>query len=117
VSSDVHIVMVGSGEGEVPVHAMQAYGGSGGTAMVSLNLGTRWRRVFSFMPRLLYPWHNSTGTHRIRCWVGFGAGMDILEREESLLLLLGIKPQFLSFPAPCVLVILSYPGLWAAVLV
>jgi hypothetical protein len=36
-------------------HAMVTYLGSGGIAPRILNLGIRWRRVVSFIPRPLYP--------------------------------------------------------------
>jgi hypothetical protein len=35
-----------------------------------LDLGTRWRWVFSFTPLPLYPWGKSPGTHWIGGWVG-----------------------------------------------
>jgi hypothetical protein len=43
-------------------HAMKAYWGSGGITPRILDLGTRWRRVVSFMPLPLYlqgksPWY------------------------------------------------------------
>jgi hypothetical protein len=38
----------------VPVHAVKAY-----RAAIILNLGTRWRRVVSFMPWSLIPWGKS----------------------------------------------------------
>jgi hypothetical protein len=36
-------------------HAMKTYCGSGGIALRILDLGTRWRRVVSYTPRLLCP--------------------------------------------------------------
>jgi ABC-type multidrug transport system fused ATPase/permease subunit len=50
-------------KGEViPIHAVKAYGGSGGIAQLILNLGTRWMLVVSPMSRLLLthgrsPWY------------------------------------------------------------
>ena len=41
--------------GEVAsMHAMKAHGGCERTALLVLNLGTRWKRVASLMLRLLY---------------------------------------------------------------
>jgi hypothetical protein len=36
-------------------HAMKTYWGSGSIVPLILDLGTRWRQVVSFMPRLPYP--------------------------------------------------------------
>jgi hypothetical protein len=35
----------------VPIHAMKAYRGRKGTTPLILNLGVRWRWVFTFMPQ------------------------------------------------------------------
>jgi len=52
------LITVGDyGKGKnVPVYVMKACSRSGGTALLMLNLGSRWQRVvFIFMPRLPYP--------------------------------------------------------------
>jgi hypothetical protein len=56
--------------------------GSGGTALLILNLGTVWRSAVSFTPRPLYSWGNSPGNHRLGGWVGSRAVLDALEKRH-----------------------------------
>jgi hypothetical protein len=48
------------------------------------DLGTRWRRVISFTPRLLYPQRNSPRTQLIGGYVGSGADLDAMEKKHSV---------------------------------
>jgi hypothetical protein len=62
-----HSWSVGKGKGKVvpalfflvEYHAMEAYWGNGGIERLILYIGTRWRRVGSFMSRLIYRQGNS----------------------------------------------------------
>ena len=62
--------------------------GSGGTALLNLNLGTRWRGVVGFTPRLLYPRNRRVGGVQTGCG-----------EEKHFLLLPAIGPQFLGCPS------------------
>jgi hypothetical protein len=55
------------------------------------HLGTRWRWVVIFTPRLLYPREKSPGTHWIRGWVGPRASLEAVEMRK-VLYLPGTKP-------------------------
>jgi len=44
-------------------HAMKTYRGSGGIVSRILDHGTRWKWVFSFTTRSLYPQGKNLGTH------------------------------------------------------
>jgi hypothetical protein len=46
---------------------------------VEVQLGTRWRLVVSFKPRLSYPMKITPGTKCIRSCVGPRAGLDAVE--------------------------------------
>jgi hypothetical protein len=61
---------------------MKEYLGNGGIAPRILDLGTRWRWVFSFMPRPLTPRERAPGTHWIIRWVGPGAGLDAVVKRK-----------------------------------
>jgi hypothetical protein len=50
---------------------------NGGIFPQILNLGTRWRRVVSFMPRRIYSRESACGTHWIGGWVGTRAVLDV----------------------------------------
>jgi len=54
--------------------------GSGGRAVL-INLNTRWRRVFDFMPYPIYPQERASHTHSIGGCVEFRAGQDTLEKR------------------------------------
>jgi hypothetical protein len=45
-----------------------------------LDLGTRWRSVFSFTSRPLYPGERAAGTHWIGDLVDLRAGLDYMEK-------------------------------------
>jgi hypothetical protein len=45
-----------------------------------LDLGTSWRRMDSFTPRLLYPWERAPGTHWIEGWADPRDGLDDMEK-------------------------------------
>jgi hypothetical protein len=57
--------------------------GSGGIAARILNLCTRWRRVISFTPLLLYSPGKAPGSHGIRGWVGPRAGLDAVAKRKN----------------------------------
>jgi hypothetical protein len=59
--------------------------GSGGITPRILNLGTIWRRVVSFTPRLLHPRGMNPGTHWIRSWVGSSVGLDVVAKRSLVL--------------------------------
>lgn len=63
----------------VPVHVMNAYRVSRGTAPLVLKLGTRCRWVVSFTPR---PGKKKFSIHWTQGWVGSGTGLDILETRK-----------------------------------
>jgi hypothetical protein len=46
-----------------------------------LDLGTRWRLVFSITPWSVCPWERAPGTHWLGGWVGHTAGLDALEKR------------------------------------
>jgi hypothetical protein len=50
---------------------------SGGAAPCIINLGTGWRRVVSFTPRLLYPQERAPDTHLI------GSLVDAVAKRRS----------------------------------
>jgi hypothetical protein len=56
--------------------------GSGGIAPCILDLGTRWRWVVSFMPRLLSPQGRAPGTYWIGDWVGPRVVLDMMVKRE-----------------------------------
>jgi hypothetical protein len=61
--------------------------GSGVMAPFSLNLSTKWRWVIQFKLRLLYPPPlpgKNAGTNWIGGWLGFVAGLCVLENREVL---------------------------------
>jgi hypothetical protein len=62
-------------------HAMKTYFGSGGIAP-RIHLGTRWRFVVRFTPRLLYPQEKSPVTHWIGGWVGLRAVLDAVVKRQ-----------------------------------
>ena len=69
---------------DVPVHAMQAYMGSKGTAPCILKLSTRWKQVVSFIPQPPKLWKQTSYPSNRRLggpqsWSGhFGEGKDLL---------------------------------------
>jgi hypothetical protein len=56
---------------------------SGEVAPRIYNLGTRRRRVISFMSRPLYPEVRSSGTHWTGGWVGHRAGLDAVAKRKK----------------------------------
>ena len=72
-----------------PVHVMKTYEGNSGIALLTLNLGSKWRWVVSFTPRPIYPlgklsYELNKGLVGSQSWFGrFG--------EENILLVLGIE--------------------------
>jgi hypothetical protein len=63
-----------------------------------VDLGTNWRWVVSFTPRLLYPQRKSPCTHWIGVWVNLRAALDDIEKWKFLLPLV-LKLQPLGHPA------------------
>jgi hypothetical protein len=53
-----------------PCSGHEGIWGRGGILPLILNLGTRWRWVFKFMPQLLYPSEKAPLIHWIGCWMG-----------------------------------------------
>jgi hypothetical protein len=51
------------------------------------DLGTSWRSVVNFTPRLLYPRRRAPGTHSNGGWVGPRAGPEEVEKGKFLTLL------------------------------
>jgi len=69
----------------VPVHVLKAYSRSGGTALLILNLGTRWQCVvFIFMSRLLTPVKKTKSNTFTVGRDGPRAELDHFERGKSL---------------------------------
>jgi hypothetical protein len=62
--------------------------GSGGVALLMLNLGPRWRRVVSFTSRPLYPWYP---LYRSLVGSQSRSGHDSEDKEKYSLPLLGIE--------------------------
>jgi hypothetical protein len=50
-----------------------------------LDLGTRWRRMVSFMPQPLYPIGKSLGAHWVGGWVDLRTGLDAVEWVQKSL--------------------------------
>jgi hypothetical protein len=65
---------------------------------IFLDLGTSWRWVVNFTPRLLYHSGKRPGTHYIGGWVNPRAGMDDLEKRKFLTLP-GFELRSLRHPA------------------
>jgi len=61
---------------------MKAYWGSGGTAPIIIDLGTRWRWVVSSTPRLLYPQGKSPLCPLVRRLAGPRAGWDAVMKRK-----------------------------------
>jgi hypothetical protein len=93
----------------VPLHAMEAHGGRGGKAPLTLNLGTRWGRVVSITSRPRFtPGERTPGTHWTGGWVVPRAGLDAETRRKILGLCRGSNPgRPVGSQSPYWL---SYPG-------
>jgi hypothetical protein len=63
-------------------YVMKTYWGSVNKATPILNLGIRWRRVVSFMPRPFYPQTKSPCTHWIGGWVVPRAVLDTVVKRK-----------------------------------
>ena len=87
----------------------KAYG-SGGSAPLSLNLGTRRRSIVSFIPRLVYaPTHKEEPlvyTEEKAGWVPLLVWM-LWRRKQNLLLSLRIKQRFLGCSAHSLATVLT----------
>jgi hypothetical protein len=65
---------------------MKACRGSRDITSLILNLGTRWRLVVKFTPRLLHPWERNPEMHGGGDWVGLIGAMDFGRREKPFIL-------------------------------
>jgi hypothetical protein len=81
---------------------VKACRGNGGIAPLILNFGARGR--LWLMPRLV---RITPGTHWIGCWMGFSAGLDVLEKKKCLVPV-GIRTT--NLPAHGWVYRMSYPG-------
>jgi hypothetical protein len=63
-------------------HAMKAYWEVEVYLHSFFELGTRWRWVVNFTPRLLYPRGRGPGTHWIGGWVGPRAVLDAVVKRK-----------------------------------
>jgi hypothetical protein len=87
--------------GKVPSHAMMAYNGTGHLVPLTLNLGTRKRRVGSCLSKWLYTRRNSSWYTLMRRLVGPQSQSWFLETKEISWPLLGFEPQIIwSFTKP-----------------
>jgi hypothetical protein len=77
----------------IPVYAMKAFGGRGGTARLILNLSTRWRCEVSFMPQSLYLWEKSS-CYPLHRWLGGHHRQSGQFREKSIYFPCYLNPSF-----------------------
>jgi hypothetical protein len=63
---------------------MKTYGGEWRYSYTIPDLGTGWKRVFSFTPLPLYPRGKKTGTYWIERWVGPRAGLEAMVKLKIL---------------------------------
>jgi len=75
----------------LPVHTMKTYGGSRGIVPLILNVGTKWRWVFSFTSQLLYP-HERSQFSLNRGWVFTIVRLELLAKRKISCNLLKFKP-------------------------
>lgn len=77
-------------------HATNVYGGTGGIALSSLNVGSRWMGVASIKPRPIYFRQKCPRYPWVRGQVGSRAGLEVTEKKN--LMSPGFKIRFLICP-------------------
>jgi hypothetical protein len=82
----------------VPLHAVKAYGGSGGLAPYVINLGARWNCMIIFTLRPLYPRGKSLRHQLNRRLVEAPPLSEGFVEEENLFPLLETEPWSLGRP-------------------
>jgi len=70
-------------------------GENGDIVPLILKLGTKWRRVVSFMPWLLTLEERAPSAHSTKGWVGPRANLDTVGKKKNFLPQQGIR--FLSY--------------------